>query len=182
MINPPIAHSNTPYTGYFNVRVDQVKAPDHSLVTYSCVELKGDAAVVLARTTTGKLVLNREYRHPTRQWLLGLPGGRIDAGESPLEAGRRELMEESGYTGGQATLLASVFPMPAITDQILYYLWIDGVEHTTPPAHEPLELIHTELKTPIELRQTLQSGTSLDGILCTALFLASQHPLLCKIF
>lgn len=54
-------------------------------------------AVVLPRTEAGEYVLVRGYKHGLGGLTLQAPAGLIDAGEEPLEAARRELLEETGY-------------------------------------------------------------------------------------
>lgn len=170
-----IKERKTVYQGYFDVLMDRLALPEGALMTYTHLDAKVHASAVLAKTREGQLVINKEYRHPTGLWLLGCPGGRIDPGESPLEAAHRELLEETGYGGGRATLLGEVFSLPAITGQIIYYVFIDGVHFTASPERDPFELIQTQLKTPEELMNEISSGHPVDGVLCTALFLARKH-------
>ena len=61
--------------------------------------MEGDTAVVLALTPESEIVLVREFRPGVEDMLLELPGGGIDAGESPNDAAARELLEETGYAG-----------------------------------------------------------------------------------
>jgi ADP-ribose diphosphatase len=61
------------------------------------IKLEGDTAVVLAVTDEDHVVLVREFRPGPEADLLELPGGGVDAGEEPLAAARRELLEETGY-------------------------------------------------------------------------------------
>ncbi len=168
---PKIKSTSTVYQGYFDVRIDHLESEAGCTMTYTCLEIKAHASAVLARTKEGLLIINKEYRHPTHAWVLGCPGGRIDTGESPLDAAKRELLEETGYSGGSPTLLGEVFSLPAVTDQIIYYTFIDGVEYTQPPHKEPFELIHTELMSQETLLQNIASGHPVDGVLCTALLL-----------
>jgi 8-oxo-dGTP pyrophosphatase MutT (NUDIX family) len=168
---PTIKSTNTVYQGYFDVRVDHLESEAGANMTYTCLEIKAHASAVLARTKEGLLIINKEYRHPTLTWVLGCPGGRIDEGESPLKAAQRELLEETGYSGGSVTLLGEVFSLPAVTDQIIYYTFIDGVTLTDAPKREPFELIHIELMSQEELMQKIASGHPVDAVLCTALLL-----------
>jgi ADP-ribose pyrophosphatase len=63
------------------------------------IKVEDDTAVVLALTPDDHVVLVREYRPGPEQSLLELPGGAVSPGEEPLEAARRELLEETGYEG-----------------------------------------------------------------------------------
>lgn len=63
------------------------------------IKLEGPTAVVLALTPEQDVLLVREFRPGVEEVLLELPGGLVDEGEEPLEAARRELLEETGYAG-----------------------------------------------------------------------------------
>jgi ADP-ribose diphosphatase len=64
-------------------------------------------SVVVAVTPEGQLVMVRGYKHGPRKICLNAPAGLIEAGESPLEAAQRELLEETGYTGSHWAMLGS---------------------------------------------------------------------------
>lgn len=168
---PEIIESEIAFHGFFDVRIDHLQAKQGLQRPYSVVDLGVNAVTVLAKTTEGKFVLTQEYRHPTRLWILGCPGGRIDIGESPIETARRELLEETGYGKGSFSLMNHVLPLPALTNHQIYYVFAQDVEFIQPPALEPLEFIHTLLKDEKELSHEISQQKVLDGILCTALFL-----------
>ena len=132
---PDVKNSEIVYKGYLDVHVDELQLHHGPNLSYTSVDLKVHAAAVLAKTKEGKFVINKEYRHPTGKWLLSCPGGRIDTGESPLEAAKRELLEETGYGGGTFHSVGSAYPCPAISNQLLYYVYAENVELLTTPIH-----------------------------------------------
>jgi len=84
------------YDGYTTVRRDTYRLPDGSVSEWDVLE-QGDTVAVVAITETGEALLFEQYRVGPRALVRELPGGLVDAGESALEAGARELLEETGY-------------------------------------------------------------------------------------
>lgn len=178
MENPPhplpkVCSSETVYKGFFDLRLDLLQLPHGPKRPYTVLEVRWDAAALVAETAEGKWVISKEYRHPTGHWILGCPGGRIDPGESPIEAGRRELLEETGYTAEEFLLLGTTYPFAAVTKQRIYYIWAKGAKQIQQPKLEEFELIQAAEMNSSELKRAIQSGELVDGILCTALHLRS---------
>jgi len=86
------------FDGYRRIVRRRFVLPDGAQVDYD-VKVEPDVAAVVAVTTGQNVILVREYRPGPEQVVLELPGGAIDAGETALEAARRELLEETGYAG-----------------------------------------------------------------------------------
>lgn len=70
------------------------------------------SAVMMAIDENRKVLLVRQFRLPAQQELWELPAGRLDPGEDALEAAKRELREETGYTAAQWKKLTSFWPSP----------------------------------------------------------------------
>ncbi|WP_153185283.1 NUDIX hydrolase, partial [Thermus scotoductus] len=68
------------------------------------------ASFVLPVTPRATALLIRQYRHPTGKFLLEIPAGKVDPGENPLEAAKRELMEEVGARAGRFLPLSPFRP------------------------------------------------------------------------
>lgn len=170
---PEVKGSEVVYKGFFDVRVDLIQLPHGPKKEYCVVQTGPEAAAILAETSDGKLILLKEYRHPTKKWLLGCPGGRIDPGESPFEAAKRELLEETGFKSEEFVFMGAVYPHPAVADQRIHYILAKNATYAQAPELEPFELIHVELKTKQQIYAEIASGVPVDGVLCTALFLRS---------
>jgi 8-oxo-dGTP pyrophosphatase MutT (NUDIX family) len=91
------------------LRPDGRRAP-HPIYTFGCPSWTN----VLAITDDDHAVFVWQYRHGTDSLALEIPGGVVDAAESPIDAGKRELREETGYGADSWELLAQMHPNPAL--------------------------------------------------------------------
>jgi ADP-ribose pyrophosphatase len=83
---------------WLTLSVQQVRLPNGKIVNdYYQIHLH-EFAVIFAQTTDGRVVMERQYRHGAGRVTLVLPAGSIEAGETPVAAAQRELLEETGYT------------------------------------------------------------------------------------
>lgn len=94
---------------YFAAGYDEVERPDGEVGRYYWID-PGDFVAVVAETGDGAVVLLEQYSVRLGESLLTCPGGGVDDGESFLEAGRRELREETGFRAGEAELLETYRP------------------------------------------------------------------------
>lgn len=87
-----------------------------------------DWVIVVARTKEGELILIRQFRWGADELCWEMPGGIIDEGEDPIEAGLRELQEETGYTARRGRLLGSSRPNPAILNNHCHFVFAEDAE------------------------------------------------------
>ena len=83
---------------------DAVQLPGGQVISYLRQASRSDAVTVIC-LKDGQILLQREYSYPIGEFLLQFPGGKIEDGETPEEAGRRELKEESGFAFSQCQSL-----------------------------------------------------------------------------
>lgn len=82
---------------------------------------------IVAETPDGKLLMERQYRHAVKEVLTEIPAGIVEQGEQPLEAAKRELMEETGYAGGKWTPLSVEYAQGGVQDNKMYSFYAKGV-------------------------------------------------------
>lgn len=85
---------------------------------------------IIAVTREGRYVMVRQYRHGLGRIGLELCAGCVEDGEEPEDAARRELLEETGYTGGRWTLQAVISGNPSTTNNLSYCFLAEDVELT----------------------------------------------------
>lgn len=95
---------------WITVEAQQVKLPDGRVISdYHWIDLK-DYVMVFAQMADGKVIVERQYKHGVGRVTLTLPAGAIEDGEPPLEAAKRELLEETGYTSDDWQSLGTYVP------------------------------------------------------------------------
>lgn len=82
---------------------------------------------IVAETPDGKLIMERQYRHAVKEVLTEIPAGIVEKGEEPVEAAKRELKEETGYAGGEWTLLSVEYAQGGVQDNKMYSFYAKGV-------------------------------------------------------
>jgi ADP-ribose pyrophosphatase len=178
---PPVAqilHSEEIYNGpVFGVRRDEVLEPG-GLRTIREVITHPGSVVVLPVLADGRILLVRQYRHATRQYLWELVAGRIDSGENVRHAAARELIEETGYRAKRFRVFLDVFPTPGFLEERMYILL---AEKLTAGEAQPEEDEKITLKafTPTALermirRNVLRDAKSVAGLLYYFRFLAGK--------
>lgn len=168
---PEVVESAIVFDRFFKIRNDRLRLAGRPDYNYLTLVTPKAAVVILARTLEGTFVLNYEYRHPIKGWLLGCPGGFIETDELPEKAAPRELLEETGYTAENFFVMGSAFPYPGISLQKTYFVCAENAKKVAEATLEPSEVINTVLYEPKLLRQYIKEGKDIDSSLLTALYL-----------
>jgi ADP-ribose diphosphatase len=119
----------------FRVTEEYAKDATGFAIRRSIVRHAG-SAVMMAVDDRRRILLVRQYRLPAGTNLWELPAGRLDPGEKPLQAARRELVEETGYRARRWKKLVSFFPSPGfVSEKMTIFL----ATHLTAGRAQPME-------------------------------------------
>lgn len=162
---------------WFTVRKEAIRMaggghiPDYYLFEYP------DWVNVVAVTTAGQLVLIRQYRHGVGGVHYELCAGCVDPGEAPLVAAQRELLEETGYGGGQWQSLLTLSANPGTHTNLDYSFLAVGVEKLQDQDLELTEEISVHLISPDEALALLDAGQIVQSLHAASLlrYLLKRH-------
>jgi len=136
------------------------------------------SAVILPVDSKGRILLVRQYRLAARKYLWELPAGRIEDGERPLDAAKRELAEETGYQAGEWTRIASFYPSPGFLSEKMSVYVARELEtcECEPDFDEHISSRWFTLKTLSGLieKGKLEDGKTLVGVMAWQNFSAKQ--------
>ena len=156
------------------VRRDQVRMPGGNISAREIVEHFGAVAVVAA-DEDNRLYLLNQWRQTAGKRLVELPAGLLDvAGEDPLEAAKRELVEEAGLEAESWSLLTDMFSSPGFAEEAVRIYLARGLRAVDKPeAHDEeadmtASWIDVEEAVAMALRGEILNGIALSGILLAA--------------
>ena len=121
---------NEIYNGkILSLHVDEVELPDGQRSIREIVEHSGGVCIA-ALTDEKELYFVRQYRYPYKRVLLEIPAGKLEKGENPLEAGKRELEEECGVVADEIISLGTVYPTVAYCSEVIHMFAAKGLRKT----------------------------------------------------
>jgi len=145
----------------FGVRRDELIEPTGVRTVREVVTHPG-SVVVLPVRPDGKIVLVRQYRHATGQYLWELVAGRMEKGENPRKGAARELVEETGYRAKKFTVFLELFPTPGFLEERMYLLLAEGLSAGEAEPEEDEKLI-VRAYSKKQLEEMIRSGKMRDA-------------------
>lgn len=156
-----------------HVRRDHVSLPNGAASIREYVKHPG-AVVIVAVLDNGNLLFERQFRYPLRRVFLELPAGKIDADEDILATGKRELLEETGYTAEEWRHLGVMHPCIGYSDERIEIFLARRVHCSGGQQldhNEFLEVVEMSLD---EASDAIRRGEITDGKTITALYWAEK--------
>ncbi len=152
---------------FLQVVRDTVRLPDGRQATREFV-LHPGAVMVVALADDGRLLMERQYRHPMGQVMLEFPAGKRDPDEDSLSCARRELQEETGYTAREWAFAGRHAPTIAYSDEVIDIWFARGLQAGERRLDEG-EFLDVFLAEPSELMAACRDGRLIDGKTITGL-------------
>ncbi|VBB41468.1 Hydrolase, NUDIX family [uncultured Desulfatiglans sp.] len=154
----------------FSIRTDRARSP-RTGKAHDFFVLESSAWVnIIPLTSNGEVVLIRQYRHGIRDVTLEIPGGLVEAGDTPETAALRELREETGYHAGKAFELGTVHPNPAIQNNICYTYLANDVIPAGQQEQDDKEDIQVLLKPIEEVPALIRQGAITHALVLAAFY------------
>jgi len=161
----------------FRVNRDKVVEPGGNTNERDVIRHNGSVVILALDHSKSKknpwVVMERQYRHAAGQFLWELPAGKIEAGEEPLAAGKRELAEETGYIAKKWKPLVEYFASPGFLGETMKTFLAEGL--VTGEAHpEEDEKIEIRLIKLNDILKMIDKGMIQDGKTLTAILLYAR--------
>lgn len=131
------------------------------------------SSVVLPMHSNGEITLVRQFRLPANEFLLEIPAGTVEKGETPEQCAFREIEEETGYRAGRLTKASEFFVSPGFLTEKMHLFLAHDLEKTEqkPDFDENIEVVRLKLDVAVAL---VGDGTIIDAKTIIGILLASR--------
>ena len=160
-----VAHvlkSKTSFQGkVFSVSTETVTEPGGVTSTRDVIRHNGSVVILAVDSSVNPadptILIERQYRHAAGQFLLELPAGRIEPGEAPLAAAKRELIEETGFRARKWSRLVRYYASPGFLAETMQVFLAQEIRpgEAQPEADEKIDLLHIPLS---QLLRDIEAG------------------------
>lgn len=155
---------------WLTARKEQVQLANGNVMDEYYVLEYPDFVNIIAVTQCEQIVLVRQYRHAVKSEDYELPAGAIEVGETPIEAAKRELLEETGYGNGVWTYFMKSAPNPSSMTNYNHTFLAIGVEEISEPKLESTEELEVCIFNKNDLYNLLQDNKVIQSMMLAPLW------------
>ena len=155
-------HSKCVFKGsLLDVRNDEVIFPSGSKSTREWINHPG-AVCCIPVLENGEICLIKQYRYPIKKYVIELPAGKLEIGETPIGCAKRELEEEIGFEAKKIRFLTMFYPAVGFVNEEMHLFLAEDLKktNTNPDEDEFIELIPKTLDQAVEM---IYSGEITDA-------------------
>jgi ADP-ribose pyrophosphatase len=168
-------------TVYIELYQDTVRTPEGNVLTYTKYNAS-DVVIIVPFLDRQRLLMIRQFRYPVGKLLLEFPAGHVDEGDSPLDAARRELEEETGHKARKVEHIYSYHPAVSRTKQAVHVFRATGLTRSSATRHDEGEQISMKKISVKHLSQLIakgkvqSAGTLIAYLLCCIMKINPGKP------
>ena len=154
---------------WLTARRDKIELPDGRIIPEFYVLEYPEWVNVIAITTDGRFVMERQYRYAADSTNYEIPCGVMEQGETPLEAAMRELKEETGYGGGQWRELMCISANPTSMTNMTHCFVATGVQKVSDQHLDATEELEVHLLLQDEVQALLRNNEMIQSLMIAPL-------------
>lgn len=154
---------------WLTARKDKLQLPNGKIIPEYYVLEYPDWVNIIAVTKDNQIVMERQYRHGANSTNYEIPSGIIEKDETPLEAGQRELLEETGYGGGEWQKIMTLSANPTMMTNMNHCFLAVGVEKVSDQHLDETECLDVFLKSRDEVLAMLDNNEMIHPLMVAPL-------------
>jgi ADP-ribose pyrophosphatase len=160
---------------WVNLYLDKVKFPNGFVIDeFHLLDFSHEAVAAIVENEDGDVVFARICRYTTGATDWELPAGGVEMGESVVDAARREVLEETGYTTDEHKLIYSYYPMNGNANKLFHIVYCKAVDNKE--EFDTNEVSEVRWLTRDEIKKMIDDKAFIDGFSLIALLLWLQMP------
>lgn len=129
------------YSRFLNIYEDRVELPNGKIIDDYTVVEKSSIVMIVATDTNNNVIVLHEYKHGAGEVLYTLPAGHKEENETSIYTAKKELAEETGYTGGTFEDIGILYDYPSKDIHKVFVVRAKDLAPTTNVSHEETESI-----------------------------------------